>query len=295
MRNIKYFFSQAMKNIARNGFMTAASLFTITSCLLILGIFTLLTVNINYITNQIKDQCELQLFIEKDASSTRVKQIEKEIKTITNVKSAELFTKEDMLDYARRDMYSGREDQLTGFEEDNPFSDSYKIHLHDISIADETAKKLEQLDDVEYVDNKQGVVDKILAMSAVVRRVSVIIMVLLMAVSVAIMSNTIKLTVFNRRKEINIMKYVGATDRFIKIPFVIEGTFIGFLGALISFGLVSWGYLVLIKFISDINFELFEMLPYTFVAIVLGTIFLVLGCMIGMLGSILSMRKHLHV
>lgn len=295
MQNINYFFSQAMKNISRNGFMTIASLFTITSCLLILGIFTLLTLNVNYITKQVKDQCELQLFIDKDANSRRVKQIEAEIMTINNVKSAELFTKEDMLDYAREDMFEGKEDQLTGFEDDNPFSDSYKIRLHDISIADETAKKLEMLGDVEKVLNKQGVVDTIIVISNAIKKVSIIIMILLMLVSVVIISNTIKLTVFNRRKEINIMKYIGATDSFIRVPFIIEGVVIGFLGALISFGLVSWGYLMLVKFISGINFEMMELLPYTFVAFVVGGLFLIFGCIIGMVGSLLSMRKHLQV
>ncbi len=295
MNNLSYFFSQAMKNIARNSFMTIASLFTITSCLLILGLFTLITLNVNYITDKMKDQCELQLFIDKTASERRVGQLEDEIKTIANVKTVELFTKEDMLDYAREDMFKGREEQLTGFEDDNPFSDSYKIKLIDLSLSEETAQKLERLGDVERVVNKQSVVDTILHISGMVKKISIIIMVLLLAVAVIIMSNTIKLTVFNRRKEINIMKYIGATDRFIKIPFIIEGTVIGFLGALISFALISWGYLVLENYIAKINFSMLTLMPYTFISIVVGSLFLVMGCIIGMLGSMLSMRKHLQV
>lgn len=295
MSNTKYFFSQAMKNIFRNGFMSVASLFTITSCLLILGIFTLITLNVNFITDQVKEQCELQLFIKKDADERRVGQLKDEIMTLSNVKSAELFTKEDMLNYAKQDMFEGKEEQLTGFENDNPFSDSYKIRLNDISQSNATAEKLEQLADVDHVVNKQGVVDTIISISGTVKKISIIIMVLLLIVSVVIISNTVKLTVFNRRKEINIMKYIGATDGFIKVPFIIEGIIIGLLGAAVSFGLTSWGYLMLENFVTTAGFEMIAMIPYSVVAIILGIMFAVMGGVIGMMGSMMSMKKHLHV
>ncbi len=295
MSNTKYFFSQAMKNIFRNGFMSVASLFTITSCLLILGIFTLITLNVNFITDQVKEQCELQLFIKKDADERRVGQLKDEIMTLSNVKSAELFTKEDMLNYAKQDMFEGKEEQLTGFEDDNPFSDSYKIRLNDISQSNATAEKLEQLADVDHVVNKQGVVDTIISISGTVKKISIIIMVLLLIVSVVIISNTVKLTVFNRRKEINIMKYIGATDGFIKVPFIIEGIIIGLLGAAVSFGLTSWGYLMLENFVTTAGFEMIAMIPYSVVAIILGIMFAVMGGVIGMMGSMMSMKKHLHV
>lgn len=295
MSNTKYFFSQAMKNIFRNGFMSVASLFTITSCLLILGIFTLITLNVNFITDQVKEQCELQLFIKKDADERRVGQLKDEIMTLSNVKSVELFTKEDMLNYAKQDMFEGKEEQLTGFEDDNPFSDSYKIRLNDISQSNATAEKLEQLADVDHVVNKQGVVDTIISISGTVKKISIIIMVLLLIVSVVIISNTVKLTVFNRRKEINIMKYIGATDGFIKVPFIIEGIIIGLLGAAVSFGLTSWGYLMLENFVTTAGFEMIDMIPYSVVAIILGIMFAVMGGVIGMMGSMMSMKKHLHV
>ena len=295
MSNTKYFFSQAMKNIFRNGFMSVASLFTITSCLLILGIFTLITLNVNFITDQVKEQCELQLFIKKDADERRVGQLKDEIMTLSNVKSAELFTKEDMLNYAKQDMFEGKEEQLTGFEDDNPFSDSYKIRLNDISQSNATAEKLEQLADVDHVVNKQGVVDTLISISGTVKKISIIIMVLLLIVSVVIISNTVKLTVFNRRKEINIMKYIGATDGFIKVPFIIEGIIIGLLGAAVSFGLTSWGYLMLENFVTTAGFEMIAMIPYSVVAIILGIMFAVMGGVIGMMGSMMSMKKHLHV
>ncbi|MCX7715340.1 MAG: permease-like cell division protein FtsX [Clostridia bacterium] len=292
---VKYFFSQASKNIVRNGFMTLASLFTIASCLIILGVFTLLTLNVNYITEQVKEQCEIQVFIKKDTDAKRVRQLQDEIYAISNVKEAVLFTKEDMLNYAKQDMFQGKEEQLTGFEEDNPFSDSYKITLKDIAKTNDTVQKLEKLDSVDHVVNKQDVVNTILSLSGAIRKLSIVIMLMLLIISVVIISNTIKLTVFNRRKEINIMKYIGATDCFIRVPFIIEGILIGFFGALISFGLVSWGYIMLEKFMKSIEFEMFRLLSYGFVAVVIGALFAVMGCVIGMVGSILSMRKYLKV
>ena len=114
--------------------MTVASLFTITSCLVILGLFTVLTLNVNYISDQVKDQCEVQLFLKPNVSEERMTAIKSEIEGLSNVKEAVLFTKEDMLEFAKEDMFEGKEDLLTGFEgEENPFSDSYKITLSDIA------------------------------------------------------------------------------------------------------------------------------------------------------------------
>lgn len=290
-----YFLSQAFKNMWRNGFMSVAAWFTITSCLLILGIFTVLTLNVNYAVNQIKEQCELQVFMKKDISEERLKGIEKEILSVQNVKSAELFTKEDMLDYAREDMFEGKEEQLTGFEDDNPFSDSYKIRLNDISAASETAEILEEIDDVDHVVNKQSVVDIIASVSRVIKKASAAVMLLLLVVSVVIMSNTIKLTVFNRRKEIGIMKYIGATDSFIKAPFIIEGMTIGLLSAAAAFGVVSWGYIMLERFVNSANIGIAAMLPYRGTAVLLGVLFVVMGGLIGIAGSMVSIKRYLKV
>jgi cell division transport system permease protein len=295
MSNAKYFFSQARKNMVRNGLMTIASLFTIVCCLIILGIFTLLTLNVNHITTQIKDQCEVQLFIMDGIGKERVDKIGDEILTNENVKEASLFTKEDMLSYAKQDMFEGNEGQLSGFENDNPFSDSYKITLHDIAKTSQTVEELETIAGTDHVVNRQDVVDTVLKVSGVVKKFSIAVMALLIVVSVVIIANTIKLTVFNRRKEINIMKYIGATDRFIRVPFLIEGMMIGFLGAIITFLLVSWGYMALSGFVAGLHLELFTLIGYWTVAWILLSSFVVIGTVIGMVGSIISMRKHLKV
>lgn len=296
LSKLKYSFKEAKKNVIRNGLMSVASLFTIASCLLILGVFTLLSLNVNSITEQIKDQCEIQLYINTEATAERVAQIGEEIQSVENVKEISLFTKEDTLAYAKQDMFDGNEGMLEGFDEDNPFSDSYKIVLTDIERTTETVAELEKIADVDKVVNKQDVVNTVVSLSGGIKKFTIAMMIVLLLVAIVIISNTVKLTVFNRRKEINIMKYIGATDRFIRIPFVLEGLIIGFSAAVIAFLLVFWGYFALVSYIGNqLNFGVVDLVKTGDVAPILAVLFVVFGSLIGVVGSAISMRKHLHV
>ncbi len=295
MGRFEYAFVQARKNIVRNGLMTVASLFTIASCLVILGLFTVITLNVNYISAKIKDQCEIQVFVEQKASDTRVKEVGKQIRALSNVKEAVLFTKEEMLEYAEDDIFEGNEEMTLGFDDDNPFSDSYKVTLHDISLTSDTVKQIEAFSSIEYIDNKQDLVDDVVKISDYVQKFSLIIMALLMVIAIVIISNTIRLTVFNRRKEINIMKYIGATDRFIRTPFIIEGVTIGIISAGIAFVLVSWGYLTICGLVEKSGYDMFMLMDYSSVWLIIAILFVIAGSFIGMFGSIISMRRYLNV
>lgn len=295
LQKFKYSFSEAKKNVVRNGLMSVASLFTIVCCLVILGVFAILSLNVNSITAQIKDQCEVQLYVNTGVSEERVAQIGTEIEQVENIKEVTLFTKEDTLEYAINDMFEGNEGMLEGFADDNPFSDSYKIVLTDIEKTGETVAMLEQIADVEKVVNKQDVVNTVLSVSGGIKRFSIVMMIVLLVVAVVIISSTVKLTVFNRRKEINIMKYIGATDRFIRVPFVLEGMIIGFFGAVAAFLVVFWSYFALIKYLSSISFNVFELVGIWEIAPIIAVLFVVFGCLIGVVGSAVSIRKHLQV
>lgn len=290
----KYSFSQAKKNIFRNGLMTIASLFTITCCLLILGFFVALSFNMNFITDQIKSQCEIQVYIKDGTDDDRISEIGKEIKKVANIKEIELFSKKDAFEYyIVEDLFGGNKDLVAGLDEDT-FRNSYKIKVHDIEQTAITVNALTKIADIDDVVNKQDLVNIIIQISDVVKKLSILIMVLLLLVAIVIMSNTIRLTVFNRRKEINIMKYIGATDRFIKIPFVMEGTMIGCMGAIIAFGAISGGYIVLSDYILN-TFSLFQLVPYLQVAPFMAVLFVLTGGFIGIVGSLISMRKYLNV
>lgn len=296
MSRTKYFINQAKKNIIRNGLMSVASLFTIICSLVILGIFLIISLNVGTITEQIKDQCEIQMFLFQETSAERVEQIGNEVRAIENVKSAELYTKDQMLEEVKATMFAGREELIESFNsDDNPFADSYKIVLTDISTASHTAEKLADIEGVESVQNKQDIVNTVVNMSKNIQNASLVIMLLLLIVAVIIIANTVQLTVHNRRKEINIMKYIGATDRFIRIPFLFEGIMIGILGAIISLLLMSGCYYLLLKYMEMNNFELFTLVGVKSVAICLGIVFFVVGGTIGMTGSMISMKKYLRV
>lgn len=296
LNKIRYSVSQAKKNVFRNGLMSVASLFTISCCLVILGLFTIMTFNINSFTSQIKDQCEVQLYIKHGTDDNRISQMAEEISTFSNVKEISFYPREDLYAYALNDVFEGREELIGDYtEEDNPFSDSYKITLKDISKTSETVADLEKLSDVSHVETRQDVANIVISVSKAIKNVSVVIMLILLIISIVIISNTVRLTVFNRRKEINIMKYIGATDRFIRIPFVIEGVLIGLLGAAISFVLVSWGYIVLYSEFTKSSFNIVELVPYINLAPIIAVIFIVFGCLIGIIGSSISMRKYLKV
>lgn len=290
---LKYSFSQAKKNVFRNGLMTVASLFTITCCLLILGLFTVISLNVNYITDQVKDQCEVQVYMADGTSTERVSAIGDEIIKLDNVKELVLFTKEDAMAYVIEDMFDGNEKLAEGLENDT-FRDSYKVKLLDIELTGQTVEELQKIGDVEDVQNKQDIVNVVVSLSDAVKKVTIVVMILLLAVAVVIMSNTIRLTVFNRRKEINIMKYIGATDRFIRVPFILEGIMIGFIGAVIAFGFMTWGYIAIMDYIVN-AMPIFELLPYANIAPVFGILFVLTGGLIGMVGSMISMRKYLYV
>ncbi len=296
MSRIKYFFGQAKKNIVRNGLMSVASIVTIISCLVILGIFTIISLNIDHVTEQIKDQCEIQIYMDLQTPEERVLQIKSEIEAISNIKSVELYTKEQILDEVRSTMFEGYEDLVDSFSgEDNPFADSYKIILHDISLANQTADELSKIENIDKVTNKQDVVNMVVSLSSSVRIVTIVIMLVLLLVAIVIISNTVRLTVFNRRKEIGIMKYIGATDRFIRMPFVFEGIIIGFSSAVMSLVIMSTSYWFLLDYMNKSNFELFTIVGIVPVTASMAVIFIVVGSLIGMLGSLISMKKYLKV
>ncbi len=293
LSKLKYSFSQAKKNFFRNGLMTIASLFTITCCLLILGLFTVISLNVNYITNQVKGQCEVQVYMFDGTSDERIKSVGDEILAISNVKEAKLFTRQDAMAFAVDDMFGGDATLVEGLADDT-FRDSYKVNLVDIELTAHTVEQLSDIADVETVSNKQDVVNLVVSLSDAVKKVTIIAMVLLLVIALVIMSNTIRLTVFNRRKEINIMKYIGATDRFIRVPFIMEGVMIGVLGAVIAFGFMSWGYLAVLDYATN-SMPVFDILSYARIAPVCGILFVMTGGLIGMVGSMISMRKYLNV
>ncbi len=292
--NFKYYLIQALRSVFRNGLTSVTSILTVLCCMIILGLFMTISINVNHIAMQLEQQCEVQAFIDETYTKNEVAAVQKEVEAIENVAAVSIFSKEDTLEYMR-ELSEDNAALLDGYEgDDNPFRDSLKITLVDLELLAETIDEISAVEGVAEVSDKQTMMNNILAVSNGIKNVSFWGMLLLCIVSVFIIANTIKLAVYARRKEIGVMKFVGATDWFIRWPFIFEGIIIGIIGALLAFALVSWGYVALLGG-AGMGIDMFTFKAYGDIAWMMLGMFVGIGAIIGALGSAFSIRKHLDV
>jgi cell division transport system permease protein len=293
-RNLKYFFVQGVKGLVSNSLMTIASIGIVVASLVLFGVFVLFGMNVNSIADQIKDQCEINVYMPNDMSRDDVRAIGSQLGELEYVKEAQLYTKEERLQNYKDGIKQDQAEVITTLEADNPLRDAYVLALTDVRHAEDVAKAAAKIKGVEEVTNRQDLIKNILSITNAIRHISVWMLLILAAISVFIISNTIKLGMFSRRKEINIMKFVGATNWFIRWPFIIEGMILGAVGAVIAVVIVMFGYGSIFGAMQEFmgNIKLLE--SSDILNIVIAG-FLVMGIGIGMTGSAMSIRKHLHV
>ena len=292
-RNLRYYLKSAASSFMRNGIMTFASFVTVTCALFLFGVFLIFTLNLNYIGEQIEAQCELQAYINIDADEEAQQAVYNAILEDENVAGAELETKEQALENFKARLGENAS-VLEGLEGQDFLRSSVKISLKDIRKAKETSIRVRTITNVEEVKNRQDIVNRVVKFTTFIERSSAIAMLILLLIAVFIIKNTIKLSVYAREKEIHIMKFVGATDHFIRMPFVIEGIMIGLLGFVVSFGIIALGYGTTISSISS-TISLFKFLPLQKCGYVVGLSMALFGILMGAAGSGLSLKKHLKV
>ena len=293
--NLKYFISEGCKSYAVNGLMSLASTVIVVASLIVFGLYLLFSMNINYIAQQLESECEIQVWIDGSvlAGSVEMQDVENALKAVSNVKSVQFFSNDEALaDYKQK---LGKDSEyLDGLDGDNPLRNSFKITLYNLSDADKTAAEFEKISGVSNVSDNRTSMNKLVNATTVIKHISFWFMIFLSAIAVFIISNTIKITLFARRRDINIMKYLGATDSFISWPFVIEGIVIGLVGALVALALVSLGYTV---FLSK-NFTIFNTIEFcsmSYVILPMMGWFAGIGVLLGAVGSAVSIRRHLRV
>ncbi len=294
IRGLRYSFTEAFKNIFSNGWMTLASIFTVIASLLVLGVFLTLTINVNHMVDNLQDSYEVVVFIDEKVNDDGVDAIGEEIKKISNISEVKLTTSEERLENLKDKMGNDAE-KLDRYEDDNPLRDMYRVTLEDLSLSESTIEEIEEIDGIAKIQRNEEAVNKLVTIARYIQNFSLWIILALAVVSIFIISNTIKLTVYTRRKEINIMKFVGATDWFIRWPFIIEGIFIGILGAGISIGLILGGYVLLNSVLSSLEVAFISLLPLNDLAWMIVGSSLGLGAILGGIGSFISVRKHLNV
>lgn len=293
-RNVKYFVTQGVKGLLSNSLMTLASIGIVIASLVLFGVFVLFGMNINNIGEQIKEQCEINVYMPNEMSRDDVRAIGSQLGAIDYVKEAKLYTKEERLQNYKDGIHQEQAEVINTLEADNPLRDAYVLSLTDVSKANAVAAEAAKIEGIEEVTNRQDLIQSILSITNTIKHVSIWLLLILAAISVFIISNTIKLGMFARRKEINIMKFVGATDWFIRWPFIIEGMLMGAVGAAVAICIVMFGYSSVFATMQEFmgSIKLLETAEI-FKIVIAG--FFVMGMGIGMAGSAMSIRKHLHV
>jgi len=292
-RSFRYFLREGISNLTRNKLMVFAALMSVTATLIILGIFLSVLLNIDFILSNVESKMEIKAFLKDDLTTADIDRIGNEIKNMEGVKEVIFESKQEALENFKKQL-GDRQDLLAGLEKNNPMPQSYIVKVDNPNYLDDVAQKLKTLSGVEVVKYGKDVAEKLIGLGRIVRVIGLVIIGILILISVFIIFNTIKLTVFARRREINIMKYIGATDWFIKWPFIIEGTFIGLIGAIISFILISLMYTYLSGFVEN-KFFVFELMSSSDVFKYNLFFLLAFGVLIGFTGSLLSVRKFLRV
>lgn len=301
---LTYHIGEGIRNLFKNKKSTIASLCIMMATMLMFGIFFIIGENINHIMETIEEDQGMQVFIIDEASSKEVQEVRDMISSIDGVASATIYTKQDALDEMKVRL-KNNQDVLAGYDENNNiFPDSVIVKLTDLQKSAEVQEKIRniEIDGKKYVDpdirSSDKTINALINIANGIKIITGVLLVLLIAISIFIISNTIKLTVHARRKEISIMKYVGATNGFIRWPFIVEGMIIGILASAISIVLVGGAYsfiaekLVNSEFMQVINMSLISFKDM-FNSIIL--VYMLLGIGIGVLGSMISMRKYLKV
>ena len=294
MNKFMYSLKQALKQIGRNKGMTFTSVFAITAMLIILGLFFMVIVNINTAAETIKnDYNNIEVFFEDDVTDEEIKTIQADVEEWDQVDTVTVRTKEEALEILK--IRWGDNGYLLDGLSENPLPNSIVITVDALDKADQVAAQAEKIEGAEDVNFYKDTVEKLISATKGFQIAAIIVMIFLIIVSNVVGSNTIKLTVFNRSDEIVIMKYVGATNWFIRAPFLLEGIIIGLISAIVSSGIVALIYAGVIKVIGGEVLAILStsLVPLGFLAFNLVWIFIALGVSIGAWGSMISMRRFL--
>lgn len=292
-RGIKYALSQALHQIVRNRAMSVASIFSITCMLLILGLFFIMAVNVNLMTENAKRQFDtIQVYLLDDTTEEAANKMIESLDALPQVAKTTYVSSEEALNEFRARW--GENSYLLDTLPANPLPNSIRVELHNLEDANLVAAAAEKLPGVEEARSYETEIAQVLKVTNAIQTGALVVIAFLIIVSVVVVANTVKLTVLAREREIGIMKYVGATNWFIRGPFLAEGMLIGCISALVSVGLVSFIYYKISDLMGmQIMLLTTALVPLDFLAKNLVWIFLALGVSIGAFGSIVSMRRFL--
>lgn len=295
IRTIKYLTKEGILSIWKNRLMSLASIGTIMLCLIILGVSYSIASNVDYILQQIESNIGITAYIDEEIKEEEIAALKTKVENTPYVTIVTYISKDDALLSFSQD--SNIEGVMEQFKQDNPLPASFEIKMEGLENQDAIIKALESYDELE-LSYFQAETPMLVQLNKSIRLISIVVIASLTMVGILLMSNTIKLTVYIRRKEINIMKYIGAADWFIRAPFIIEGIIIGLIGGIIPIFVIWSAYTWTVKAISKSFGLIMDSIQLQEIAVILSNFIpmcLVLGVSIGTIGSVIAIRKHLKV
>jgi len=296
LRTGKFFIREGFRSLKRNSTMSAAAITSVIAALLVIGIFFIIVINIDYAATKLESQIEMMVYLEDGLSENIIDTMETEIRSINGVKSVEFISKDTALNNLEKN-WGENSYLLEGLEGDNPLPDAFLITLSDPSDASGVALSVSSISNIEKVVYGKEELANLLNATYVMRMSSVVIILILLFISIFIIANTIKLTLYARRREIGIMKYVGATDWFVRMPFIIEGIVVGMIGAVVSTVILGAGYYYCSDLVKNqmIGFMSISLIPFNQIIVSMVILLIIVGVVIGAVGSLISVRKFIKV
>ena len=300
IRTFFYSLKQGFVNLKRNRLFTLASVGTITACIFLIGLFYAVLTNIQHIVKSAEANVSIEIFFEEEATDEQIADIGEKIKKRAEFGTIRYISPEEAWENYKQQYFADAPELAEGFADDNPLadSDSYKVTLNDVSMQEVFVDFVEGLEGVRKVNYSESTANTLTDFGKMVGFISASIIIILLAVGIFLISNTIMIGIAVRKEEIAIMKLMGAKDAFVRAPFLVEGVVIGFLGAIVPLGALYFVYKKVIVYILE-QFRGIEsvvsLLPITEVFGVLVPAALIIGGGIGVIGSYITIRKHLRV
>lgn len=297
MRAFRIFFRSirdALKSVVRNFSLSFASIMCTTITLILVAVAVVAAANVNNATRLIEDELTIVTYLKKDVTEEQIENIKSEISSYKNIEEVTFKSKDEWK--LEMSEYDDSFKTVLNYLDENPLMDSFVLKVNDVKKLSETSEYIKAINGVDTVKYGEGMVEQVISIFDIVQKIVVVVVIALIVVTSFLISNTIKLTIFSRRNEIEIMRLVGASNITIKLPFLFEGFIIGLIGSIIPVCITIYGYVILYSRMHGKLFSNMIMLikPYPFVFWV-SLIVIAIGALVGMYGSIKAVRKYLKV
>lgn len=294
LRTFRYLLSEGFKNVWSHRLMSVASSGVLMACMLMIGIVFSISANIDNYVSEIQKNAVVMAFFRNDVSREDALAATESIKNLDNISEVKFVSKEEGLSSQEDSMGEEYKEIFAILQDDNPLPDGVQITISDLEQYNQTVESIRAVNGIDIIRQRGDYVDKLVAIRSVISIIGTGVILLLLIISLAIVSNTIKITMFTRKLEINIMKAVGATNRFIRTPFVIEGMLLGIIAGVVSTGFLYFIYKLAEQTLMSSFSGLGAFVPFTKFAFPLLGVFILMGALVGSIGSAISIGKYLR-